>query len=127
MAMGTPDVCLVPAPPGPDIPTPLVNQAQCPAANAATCSKKVTVMNQPVCTEATIIPLTQGDDLGVGGGVVSGTFIQQAAYKQGSTKVLVEGNPVVTALSTTAHNGSNANNPAGSQLTPSQMKVIVGS
>jgi hypothetical protein len=37
----------------------------------------------------------------------------------------VEGKPMVMHLSNTGHNGSNANAPPGTQVAPSQMKVIL--
>lgn len=107
------------------VPIPYPNTAQCPMANGATCSQSVTILNQPVLTQATIIPTSMGDQAGALGGVVSGVFGQQVAYKLGEPTVLVEGNPIVTVLSMTAHNGTNANAPAGSQLSPSQTAVII--
>jgi len=50
----------------------------------------------------------------------------RATCRCGASKVVVEGNDIVTAGKPTAHNGSNANMPAGAQSTPSQAKVIVG-
>jgi hypothetical protein len=40
--------------------------------------------------------------------------------------VKVEGNDVVTLLKMTAHNGTNANAPAGQIVSPSQTVVFVG-
>ena len=95
-------------------------------ADGGTCSSKVKILNQPVVTKATEIPRTQGDEAGVAGGVSSGTNMDKAVFKAGSTKVKVEGNECVTQLKPTAHNGSSSNAPAGSVLAPSQSKVIVG-
>ena len=122
---GMPDVCKVPAPPAPPIPTPFPNMAMLNTANAGTCSKKVKIMNQPVVTVATQIPRTMGDEAGVGGGMISGMNMGPAGFKMGSTKVVVEGNAVITHLKTMAQNGSNANVPCGVQIAPSQVKVII--
>jgi hypothetical protein len=120
-----PDVCKVPAPPAPPIPTPFPNFGQCPMALAPTCALKVKILNQPALTVNTKIPRTNGDEAGVGGGMVSQTFGDQAAYAMGSTVVQIEGNPAAAAFKPTRHNGANANAPAGSQIVPSQTKVIV--
>jgi hypothetical protein len=125
MCLAFPDVCKVPAPPAPPIPTPFPNVAQCAGALATTCTTKVKILNQPVLHKGSEIPMTQGDEAGVGGGVVSGTFGQKASYRSGVSKVKVEGNDIVTVLLPTAHNGSNANAPAGAQIAPSQAKVVV--
>jgi hypothetical protein len=124
-AFAFPDVCKVPAPPAPPIPTPFPNFANLMQANGGTCSKKVKVMNQPVITVASDVPMTQGDEAGVAGGVSSGTNMQKAVFKSGVTKVKVEGNDVVNVLKPTAHNGASANAPGGSVIAPSQTKVLV--
>ncbi len=120
-----PDVCKVPAPPAPPIPVPFPNIGQCPMALAPTCSLKVKILNQPVLTTNSKILRTNGDEAGVAGGVISQTFGDQAAYAMGSTKVQVEGSPVVMAFKMTRQNGANANAPAGAQIAPSQTKVLV--
>ena len=124
MCMGMPDVCLVPAPPGPPIPTPFPNMAECMMATGTT--TKVLVQCMPALTQSSTIPMTSGDEPGVGGGVISGVFIQQAAFKTSSSKVLFQGKNAVMLTGTTAHNGSNANVPAGVHMAPSQTSVLVG-
>jgi hypothetical protein len=56
---------------------------------------------------------------------VSQTAGDKAAYKTSESKVLVEGNEIVTHLKMVAQNGSNANSPPGTQVAPSQTTVIV--
>lgn len=124
-ALAFPDVCKVPAPPAPPIPTPFPNTAMLNQANAQTCSKKVKVKNQPVVTVATEIPRTMGDEAGTLKGVSSGTNMDKATFKKGVTKVKVEGNEVVNMLKSTAHNGASANAPGGSVIAPSQQVVLV--
>lgn len=123
MAQGTPDVCKVPAPPAPPIPTPFPNMAQCATANG--CTTRVKIMNMPVLTKASQIPMSQGDEAGVAGGVVSGVNMQACAFKTGSAKLKIEGNDAVVQLKPSAHNGSNANLPVGMVASPSQTKVLV--
>lgn len=121
-----PDVCKVPAPPAPPVPTPFPNIAQCAQADGDTCTKKVKIMNKAVLHKNSEIPRSSGDEAGTLKGLVSSTNMDKVKYRQGVDKVKVEGNPVVTSLKPTAHNGSNANAPPGVQTTPSQTKVIVG-
>lgn len=121
--MAVPDVCKVPAPPGPPIPTPFPNTG---TLNQATnVSMMVRICGRQVVTTKSKIPMTMGDEAGVAGGVVSNMNMGPASFKKGSTKVKVEGNPVVSLTSVTAHNGSNANAPVGAVIAPSQVKVLV--
>jgi hypothetical protein len=60
----------------------------------------------------------------VAGGVVSGQNLGPVKFLMGSAKVLMKGKPVVLLTCTTGHNGSNANNPAGLVVAPSQAKVL---
>lgn len=120
-----PDVCQVPAPPAPPIPTPFPNIGMLNQASGGTCSKKVKVLNQPVVTKASEIPKTMGDEAGTLKGVSSGTNMDKATFKQGVSKVKVEGNDVINQLKPSAQNGASANAPAGMVIAPSQTKVIV--
>jgi hypothetical protein len=120
-----PDVCKVPAPPAPPIPTPFPNIAMCNQADGGTCSQKVKVLNQPVITKATEIPRTMGDEAGTAKGVSSGTTMDKATFKSGVSKVKIEGNDAINLLKPTAHNGASANAPGGMVVAPSQTKVLV--
>ncbi len=120
--MGTPDTCNVPSPAGP-VPTPFPNIGQCATALNTTTSVKIG--NMPALTIKSTLPMSSGDEAGVSGGLVSGVNMNQIAYRMGSTVVSLEGNPAAKQLSTTAHNGSNPNMPAGSQLAPSQGTVLI--
>ena len=124
MAMGFPDVCKVPAPPAPPIPVPFPNIAQ--VAMATGTSTKVMIMNMPAVVQGAKVPMSNGDEAGVAGGVVSGMNMGPVEFKMGSSKVKFEGKAACTLTSMTAHNGSNANFPAGAQIAPSQAKVLVG-
>ena len=121
--MGMPDVCLTPAPPLPPIPVPypdmgLLNQAD-------KVSTKVKFVDKEVVTLKSEIPKSMGDEAGTNKGVVSGTNMDKILFKKGSAKVKIEGQPCIHMTSTTSHNGTNANMPAGVQLSPSQTKVII--
>lgn len=94
-------------------------------AKAGTCSKKVLIGNKPTVTQASEIARSSGDEAGTLGGVISGRNMDVVTFKVGSEKVLAEGEKVVYLTCTSAHNGSNANVPAGTQVAPSQDKVLV--
>jgi hypothetical protein len=122
--MGMPDVCKVPAPPAPPIPTPFPNLAQCCLATGTT--TKVLVMNMPALTQGSKIPMSQGDEAGVAGGVVSGLNMGPVSFRTSSSKVSLQGQKAVVLTAMTAHNGSNANLPVGVHVAPSQTKVLIG-
>jgi hypothetical protein len=125
MCMAMPDVCKTPSPAGP-IPIPYPNIAQLAMANPGTCAKKVFIVNKPAATTQTVIMLSSGDEAGVAGGVISSMFIGPAQFKLGSSVVMIEGNPAVYMGGMVGQNGvSNANNPVGSQIAPSQSVVDV--
>jgi hypothetical protein len=118
-----PDVCNTPAPPAPPIPIPYPNTAM--MNQAVQTSQKVCICSKQVVTTKSKIPRSQGDEPGTAGGIMSGMNMGPASFKLGSSKVKAEGHPVVFQSSMTAHNGSNANAPMGTVVSPSQTKVIV--
>jgi hypothetical protein len=124
MCQGIPDVCLVPAPPAPPIPTPFPNLGQ--FAMAVLTTIKVLVMNMPALTQSSKIPMSMGDEAGVGGGVMSGMIMGPIAFRTASTKVKFEGQGALLLTAMSAHNGANANMPAGLVMAAAQAKVIVG-
>ncbi|MCL4729884.1 MAG: DUF4150 domain-containing protein [Planctomycetes bacterium] len=126
MCMGMPDVCLVPAPPAPPVPTPFPNIAQCATANAGTCAMTVKLSNMPAIVQNSMIPMSNGDEAGVNGGVMSGMNMGPATFKMGSMKVKFAGKPACHLTSMVGQNGSNPNVPAGQQIAPSQALVRVG-
>jgi len=119
-----PDVCKTPSPAGP-VPIPYPNMGQLAQADAGTCSAKVKILNKPVVTLKTEIPMSSGDEAGSAGGVMSGKNKGPIKFLKGSLKVTVEGTPVVFLTCMSGQNGSNANAPAGAQISPSQEKVMV--
>lgn len=123
MAFGFPDVCKVPAPPAPPVPMPFPNTGQC--ASAILTSLIVKIASMPALTTMSEVPMSQGDEPGVGGGVVSGVNMSKVTFPQGSMSVLVEGSPVVALLMASSHNGASANMPMGSVLSPGQVLVVV--
>lgn len=120
--LGVPDVCKTPSPVGP-VPVPYPNTAM--LMQAQNTSTKVKFVGMEAVTLKSKIPQSMGDEAGVAGGVVSGMNMGEASFKKGSSKVKVEGQPVVHLTSVSSHNGTNANMPAGAQIVPSQTKVLV--
>lgn len=127
MCFAFPDVCKTPAPPAPPVPIPYPNMGQVAQADGGTCTSKVKCLNKPLLVKSSTINRSQGDEAGTLGGMVSNVNMDKVAYKDASTKVKAEGTEVVMHLKPTGQNGSNANMPAGTQVAPSQMKVIIGS
>lgn len=118
-----PDVCKTPAPPGPPVPIPYPNLG---SLNQSTkTSRKVKFAGKPVVTLKSEIPRSSGDEAGSAGGVMSGINMGKVTFKQGSTKVIVEGQRCVFLTAVSAQNGANANAPCGVVNAPSQTKVIV--
>jgi hypothetical protein len=122
MCMGFPDVCKVPAPPAPFVPVPFPNMSQC--ASASKESQKVKIENMGVLTKESEMSMSNGDEPGTLGGMVSGVNMNKVTYKKGTSKVKAEGKDIVHITSMTSHNKDNF--PAGMQIVPSQVKVIVG-
>lgn len=120
-----PDVCKTPTPGGP-VPMPYPNIAMLTQSSGGTLSKKVKIMGKKTATKKTEITMSSGDEAGnAGGGVVSNKFKGSCKFKKGSSKVKVEGNEIVYHTSMVAQNGgSNANDPVGVQVAPSQTKVL---
>jgi len=87
--------------------------------------KKVKLVMKEVITLKSKIPNSMGDEAGSAGGIISGMIKGPIAFKKGSTKVKAEGQPIIHLTSMTAHNGNNANMPAGNQIAPSQTKVLI--
>ncbi|HZE99414.1 MAG TPA: PAAR-like domain-containing protein [Planctomycetota bacterium] len=118
------DVCKVPAPPAPPVPTPFPNMSS--VSNAGGTASKTKFDGSAVVTLKSEMSSSNGDEAGVLGGMVSNRNMDKVSFKNGSSKVIVEGEKCVHIGSMTGHNGSNANVPAGAQVAPSQVKVLVG-
>lgn len=117
-----PDVCKTPSPGGP-VPVPYPNIGM--VMQASKTASKVKICQKPTVTKKSQMNMSQGDEAGVAGGVVSNRNMDKIKYRKGSSKVKIEGQPCEYVTAMTAHNGSNANMPAGAQVAPSQVKVLV--
>ncbi len=123
LAQGTPDLCKTPLPPtGQPTPVPYPNLAVPSMAQPVT--KKVVVCGMPALNKSSKIPVTNGDNPGVAGGVKSSTFMQKTEFSMSSNKVKLEGAFAVRMGDVTQHNNGNI---VGSCIAPSQVKVMVNS
>jgi len=119
---GFPDVCLTPAPPAPaPVPIPYPNVAQGMMAVSAVYT--VLISGAPGHNLGTSVPMTNGDNSGVGTGVASGMVMGKSSPTMGSTKVMVGGKPVTRLTMPSMGNGTNC--PTDTRLVPSQSKVLV--
>ncbi len=117
-----PDTCNTPSPSGP-VPIPYPNFAMLNKAKKT--STKVKFVSKAVVTLKSEIPRTMGDEAGTNKGVISGSNMDKAKFKKGSSKVKVQGQPCIMQTASSGQNGVNANAPAGLQIVASQKKVKV--
>ena len=118
---GFPDVCLTPAPPSPaPVPIPYPNIAAAPMGVPAV--YKVLFMCAPAHNMSTTIPLTNGDNAGVGTGVASGTVMGPSRHLTGAFTVLLGGMPATRLTSVALQNNTNC---PGARVAPSQVKVLL--
>jgi len=119
-----PDVCKVPQPTGPPVPTPFPNIAQVMQTMPPTASKIVKVLNQSVVLKQSQISMSSGDEAGILGGVKSNMIKGPVKFITASLLIKIEGQNVIYQTCTTEQNGTNSNT-AGLQSAPSQTMVIV--
>ncbi|WP_027184846.1 DUF4150 domain-containing protein [Desulfovibrio inopinatus] len=124
MCMAFPDVCLTPTPVGP-IPIPYPNMSMGEMADPATCADTVNVLGMPALMQESQIMLSQGDDGGVNGGIMSGIFIGPTEFLLGADDVIFEGGPALPMGATmTGQNGEGMPNIEGDYIVPSQTVVM---
>jgi len=120
-----PDTCNTPTPAGP-VPIPYPNTGMLLQAVLPTAALTVFIAGMNAAVETTEIMMSNGDNAGVAGGVISGTFMGPCVIELGSTGVLIEGRGAAYLGSMTGHNNTaNCNMPAGSQIVLSQPTVLV--
>lgn len=112
---GIPDVCKVP----PMIPTPFPNLAMPEMAIGA--AYNILHVCAPAHTLITTIPITQGDDAGLLGGLVSETDMGPSRRFTGAFTILLDGMPATRLTSIGAQNLINC---PGMTLVPSQLTVL---
>lgn len=121
-AFAFPNVCKTPAAPSPlPLPYPSIGMVN----GTDKTIDNVLMENKETVVESSEIPSSKGDEPGTLKGVVSSTQGSKVKFKKYSSKVFAKGKKVVYVTAMTAHNGSNANMPAGAQVAPSQSRVLV--
>ncbi|WP_419811096.1 DUF4150 domain-containing protein [Bacterioplanoides sp.] len=118
-----PDVCLTPVGPA-IVPIPYPNISMCMMAIPPTTAMKVLISGGPAHNLGTKIALSNGDQPGVAGGVMSKMIMGPTKYLMGSTATMMGGKPAARLTSMTGQNG-NSMNAIGATITPSQVKVLV--
>lgn len=121
--LGFPDVCLTPTPVGP-IPIPYPNITTGATTNPTTTALTILTDGMPSLNQMSMIPLSNGDNMGVNMGVASGLVMGPTEFILGSITVMKEGTPAQRLTSITGHNGVSMNAP-GMSLVPSQVTVLV--
>ncbi|MCE5248704.1 DUF4150 domain-containing protein [bacterium] len=119
-----PDVCKVPAPPAGPVPMPFPNMAMTETADPSTCAQMVKIEMMNAMTLKTKWKMSQGDEAGVAGGVVSNKNMGEVCFTMGSVMVKIEGSPAVFMGCPTAHNGTPPN-AMGAALQAGQQKVQI--
>ena len=102
-----PDVCKTPMPPGAPTPMPYVNIFQCNMALPNTACSKVFISGSPALNVKSQTAISNGDEPGVVGGVVSSKFIGKGEFIKGSMKVQLQGKAAVSQGALTKHNDGN--------------------
>jgi hypothetical protein len=116
-----PDVCKTPALPAP-LPIPYPNMAM--SVTHVPTQYKLMIGPGLVETLGTIGTLSEFDEPGVLGGIISGVFMGPDQYLLGSFKLMVDAFFVMRLTSLTGHNGMPFNT-IGMQLIPAQFHVLV--
>jgi uncharacterized Zn-binding protein involved in type VI secretion len=119
MSMSSLDVCYTQVGPA-QVPIPYPNMAE--TAMATPTTTKVFIMGTPALIKTSKVALSQGDDAGVKGGIMSGKFIQEMVFTSVSTSVMFEGKGVARFGDPTKNNKENA---MGTIIEPSQSVVDV--
>jgi len=118
MNLGFPDVCLTPMPAPVPVPYPNISTGMMglPAAY------RLLFGGTPAHNLSTMVPLSNGDNVGVNMGVASGMVMGPTRPMTGAFTVLAGGVP---ATRMTSMNIQNSTNCPGMSLVPSQFKVLL--
>lgn len=117
--LAVPDVCKTPA--GPSM-VPMVYPNEAETNTSVPGQLKVVVMSQPAHNQATLTPVSKGDQAGTGLGMLSNLVMGPVAPAAGSSNLFLGPAPAIKMATPTKQNGINANVP-GLTVSPSQMKL----
>lgn len=121
--MGMPDVCKTPVGPA-IVPLPYPNISMGATAMPSSAAMKVLIAGGFAHTVGTQIPMSNGDQPGVAGGLISGCIMGPTKFLMGSTATFFGGKPAARLTSMTGQNGSSMNVP-GTTIAPAQTKVLI--
>lgn len=119
MDFAMPDVCNTPVGPA-IVPIPYPNIAL--GSTAIPTQVKFLTLGMPAHNLATTIPLSNGDNGGLGLGVLSGLVMGPGAAMMGSTCLLIGGAPATKMGMPSKQNGISPN-AFGSTMSPAQVKM----
>lgn len=118
-----PDVCKTPMGSA-VVPIPYPNIAMGMTANPSTAATKVLISGAPGHNLQTVVPISNGDNPGVIGGIISGCNMNQRKHTMGASTIMIGGKPATKLTSPTGQNGSNAN-AYGMTVSPAQTTVMI--
>ncbi|MGR6874862.1 DUF4150 domain-containing protein [Pseudomonas sp. HK3] len=121
--MGMPDVCKTPVGPA-IVPLPYPNISMGATAMPSSAAMKVLIAGGFAHTVGTQIPMSNGDQPGVAGGLISGGIMGPTKFLMGSMATFFGGKPAARLTSMTGQNGSSMNVP-GVTIAPAQTKVLI--
>jgi hypothetical protein len=100
---------------------------QCNMANPSSASQKIFIDGAMALNVQSKFPMSQGDEAGTAGGIISNRFIGPGSFSpaSGSTKVFFEGKQAVAMGAMTFHNGDASFNTTGQCAMAAQTKVMV--
>ena len=105
MSMVFPDVCKTPAPPAPPIPIPYPNIGKSSDTTSGTSTVKAD--GSMVMIKGAKYMMSAGDEPGVAGGILSGTFKQECEFMMYSFNVMLDGQNVCRMADPLWHNKKN--------------------
>ncbi len=125
MCMGFPNVNKTEVGPA-VVPLPYPSIGELAMADPGTCSLVVIIVGMPTATIETMLMMSEGDEPGELGGVISQIFSGPCKFTLGSSVVMVEGMPCAFSFTMIGMNGEgDFNVPDGVQIEPSQFVVMV--
>lgn len=122
MDLGFPDVCITPVGP---VPTPIPYPDVAMSVTSAPAAYNVLTVCMPVINQLSMGLVSNGDEPGVMGGVVSHLIDGQADYELGCFTIFVDGPPCQRLTSVTGQNAlAKLPNAPGMCIVPSQVTVL---
>ncbi|MEZ4338266.1 MAG: DUF4150 domain-containing protein [Sandaracinaceae bacterium] len=109
-SVGPVDVCKVPTPGGPPVPTPFVNLAS--GRDLAKGTRRVLIRGQSIGVKDALLSKSTGDQPGSLGGVLSNKIMGSTKWLSCSSDVVLEGRGALRFLDTAMMNGNAGNGPS---------------